>query len=140
MWRGTGCDSSTAFKALVSPPPVQSAAEARSFEDVVAGKTNQLYLRCNCVNCVNVVCAKVTPEHVRATRGDIAQLLPQLPKCRGGSSQFHPNMSYYWQPFFDAAWAWVKTSDDHEHAMAEHSSRSIFGLVRTTRVKPSNTL
>jgi hypothetical protein len=127
----TGCDSSAAFKALVSPPPVLSA-ETRSFEDVVAGKTN-LYFNCNCS-----AYAKVTPDHVRATRGDIAQLFPQLPKCScGGSSQFHSSHTSHWQQFFDAAWPWVKASD--ERAM-EHSSRNIFGLVREPPVcVPSNT-
>ena len=132
MWRGTGCDSSTAFKALVSPPPVLSAAEARSFEDVVAGTTNYLHLRCNCSR---AQVAQVTPEHVRATRGDFAQLLPlllpQLPSCACGRKfeQFHPSHTSHWQQFFDAAWAWVKASDDHEQAMAAHCSRSIFTLV-----------
>ena len=136
MWRGTGCDSSTAFKALVSPPPVLSAAEAWSFEDVVAGKTKYLHLHCNCGSVMHTV--KVTPDHVRATRGDIAQLSPQLPKCScGGSSQFHYSHTSHWQQFFDAAWAWVKASD--ERAM-EHSSRNIFGLVREPPVcMPSNT-
>jgi hypothetical protein len=128
VWTGTGCDSSTAFKALVSPPPVLSA-ETRSFEDVVAGYAGQLELYCD--NCGDAHLAQVTPDHVRATRGDFTKLLPQVAKQQCSCQPHHPQYSDsgYWEQFFDAAWPWVKASDDHEHAMAEHSSRSIFGLV-----------
>ena len=67
MWTGTGCDSSAAFKALVSPPPVLSA-EARSFENLVSG-AGKLQLRCN--GCGHTRPAKaLSPEQVRATGGD----------------------------------------------------------------------
>jgi hypothetical protein len=131
MRRGTGCDSSAVFKALVSPPPVLTA-EARSFEDVVSG-AGKLQLYCN--NFGHAYTVQVMPEHVRATGGDFAKLIPQLPEqqcnCpRCGVSQIrHCHMSR-WQKFFNEAWASVKASDDHERAMAEHhSSRSIFTLV-----------
>jgi hypothetical protein len=161
----TGCDSSAAFKALVSPPPVQSA-ETRSFEAVVAeyagqfagvqvaglpqycagvpvAQFGQLQLWCN--GCGQTHNVKVTPEQVRATSGDFAKLLPQLASqnvnCpygavtgqHGLSAQFHPNHPHphphvsIWQKFFNKAWASLKASD--ERAMAEHSTRNIFGLV-----------
>ena len=131
MWTGTGCDSSAAFKALVSPPPVLSA-ETRSFEDLVSG-AGKLQLRCN--GCGHTRPAKaLSPEQVRATGGDFTQLLRLSAKhvnCPhdGGSHQIHPHHMSSWQKFFDAAWASLKASDDHEKAMAAHPSRSIFTLV-----------
>ena len=135
MWTGTGCDSSTAFKALVSPPPVLSA-ETRSFEDVVAAYAGKLQLWC-CYGCGHIreVAKAVTREQVRATGGDFTQLLPQLAfqhaNCPYGVQplQFHPNHTSTWQRFLNKAWALLKASRDHERAMMEHTSRSIFGLV-----------
>jgi hypothetical protein len=135
----TGCDSSAAFKALVSPPPVLSA-ETRSFEDVVAAYAGKLQLWC-CNGCGHIreVAKAVTREQVRATGGDFAKLLPQLPPpehahCKNPGAT--PGPCYVpdrhkssWQQFFNEAWASLKASDDHEQAMAAHSSRSIFGLV-----------
>ena len=126
----TGCDSSAAFKALVSPPPVLSA-ETRSFEDVVAAYAGKLQLWC-CYGCGHIreVAKAVTREQVRATGGDFTQLLRLSAKhvnCPhdGGSHQIHPHHVSSWQKFFDAAWASLKASDDHEKAMAAHPSRSI---------------
>ena len=128
----TGCDSSAAFKALVSPPPVLSA-ETRSFEDVVAAYAGKLQLWC-CYGCGHIreVAKAVTREQVRATGGDFAKLLPQLPPpehahCKKPGAT--PGPCYVLQQFFNEAWASLKASDDHKHAMAEHSSRSIFTLV-----------
>jgi hypothetical protein len=129
----TGCDSSAAFKALVSPPPVLSA-EASSFEDVVAEFAGQLQLRCDGCGHTHPVKA-VTRRQVRATGGDFTQLLPQLAfqhaNCPYGVQplQFHPNHTSTWQRFLNKAWALLKASRDHERAMMEHTSRSIFGLV-----------
>ena len=91
----TGCDSSAAFKALVSPPPVLSA-ETRSFEDVVAGYAGQLQLRCDGCNQMNT--AQVVPQTIRATRGDFTQL-PQ-PWAQHDNCTHGDAMCCWWQNAF----------------------------------------
>jgi hypothetical protein len=128
MWRGTGCDSSTALKGLVNAPPELSA---RSFQDVVAAgcagcKRLQLY----CNNCEYWFDVKVTPAQVLATGGEFEELIYQLAiehDC--GGTSFVLSENYSWQKFFNEAWASLKASRDYERALAEYDSHSIFGLV-----------